>query len=136
MPGTRVAICTTCSERKRRTPETPIPAAQRYSSRRIRHVLAVAQRRRLPVLILSGRYGLLSPRRRIPWYDRPLAAEDVPALANKLERQLRRLRLDALELWARPASTPGWQPYHDALRVACAVTGVRLTKVLLDETWL
>jgi hypothetical protein len=131
-----VALCTTCSKRKRREPASPSPALHRYASRRIRHVAAVARTRGLPVLVLSGRYGLVSSRRRIPWYDHPLEPPGVPALAAKLARQLEGLDLETLELWARPASTPGWRPYHDALRLACAAAGVRLRKVLLDESWL
>lgn len=131
----RVAICTTCSKRKRRLPAEPIPAAQRYLSRRIALVIEVARRRQVPVLLLSGRYGLISPRRAIPWYDQPLRANEVPDIAKRLERQLRRLALDTLELWARPPSTPGWRPYHESLRAACAAAGVRLAKVSLDEHW-
>jgi hypothetical protein len=132
----RSAICTPCSKRKRREPATPIPAARRYLSRRIARVLREAARRKVPALVFSGRYGLLASSRRIPWYDHALQPAEVPAMAAKLERQLRRLRLDELELWARPAATPGWRPYHDALRLACAAAGVRLRRVTLDQHFL
>ncbi|HUP22603.1 MAG TPA: hypothetical protein VNB06_06645 [Thermoanaerobaculia bacterium] len=128
-------LCTACSKRKRREPATPIPASKRYLSPRIRRVLDEAERRGVRARILSGRYGLLSPDRRIPWYDQALRSEDVPAMAAQLERQLRRLRVEVIELWARPASTPGWRPYHDALRHACAAAGVRLRCVVLGSSW-
>jgi hypothetical protein len=114
---------------------SPIPASERYLSRRIRRVLREAKQRGAPALILSGRYGLLSPARGIPWYDQALRPEDVPAMAARIERQLHRLGVDAIELWARPAATTGWRPYHEALRRACAAAGVRLHRVVLDARW-
>jgi hypothetical protein len=131
----RVALCTPCSKRKRREPAAPIPASRRYLGRRIARVLREGARRGVPVLLLSGRYGLLSPSRRIPWYDQALLAEDVPSMAARLEQQLARLRIDEIELWALPATTPGWRPYHDALRRACAAADVRLRRVELDSSF-
>jgi hypothetical protein len=107
----------------------------RYLGRRIRRVLREAERRGAPALIFSGRFGLLAPARRIPWYDQALRPEDVPAMAGRLERQLRRLGVEAIEFWARPASTPGWRPYHQALGAACTAAGVRLRRVALDSRW-
>jgi hypothetical protein len=130
-----VALCTTCSKRKRRIPASPIPAARRYLSARIGLVLRAARLRGLRALILSGRYGLLSPSRRIPWYDQALLPENVEEMASKVERRLRELGVGEVELWARPATTPGWRPYHDVLRLACAKAGVRLRVVALDERY-
>ena len=133
-PG-RVVLCTACCKRKRRVPASPIPAARRYLSARIGLVLREASRRGLAAHILSGRYGLLPPSRRIPWYDQALLPEDVKAMASKVERQLRGLGVGEVQLWARPATTPGWRAYHDVLRLACAKAGVRLRVVALDERY-
>jgi hypothetical protein len=135
MTEARVAICTPCAKRKRRRPVAPIPAIERYLSRRIRRVATAAAQRRVPALILSGRYGLLSPRQRIPWYDQRLLASDVPAMSRRVAAQLRRMRLDTIEMWERAPSTSGWKPYHDCLRRACSLAGVRLRIVRLDDRW-
>ena len=131
----RLVLCTACSKRKRRAPASPLPAGRRYLSARIGLVLREASRRGVAALILSGRYGLLAPSRRIPWYDQALLPENVKEMASKVERQLRGLGVGEVQLWARPAAAPGWRPYHDVLRLACARAGVRLRVVALDERY-
>lgn len=112
-------VCTTCCARKRRDPEL-LPAIERYRSRRIRHVAALARRQGRPLLILSGVYGLLAPDDPIPWYDVALRPEAVAALAPRVADQLARRGVSRLHFYARPAATPGWAPYHDVLARACA----------------
>ncbi len=116
-------ICTTCCKRKRRDP-APLPARDRYLSRRIRYVHALAGGR--PFVILSGAYGLLAPEDPIPWYDVPLTPAGVAALVPRVAAQLTRRGASRVAFYARPATTPGWAPYHDVLAQACARAGVAL----------
>ena len=126
-------LCTTCSKRKRRTPGH-LPARDRYLSKRIRYVLDLAERSGQPAAILSGRFGLLAPDDRVPWYDLALTADDVDPLVPQLVEQLHSRCVTAVLFYARPRSTAGWEPYHDALERACRRLGIGLEVRLLDAS--
>lgn len=127
-------VCTPCSKRKRRDPGL-IPAKRRYLSKRIRHVLDQAERTGQPAFILSGRYGLLGPDEQIPWYDRELAVDDLDTFVPLLARQLRSRQANSVIFYARPRSTAGWGPYHEALEQACRSAKVQCTIELLDASF-
>jgi hypothetical protein len=127
-------ICTTCSKRKRRAPGL-LPARHRYLSKRIRYVLDLAERSSRPAVILSGRYGLLAPDHRIPWYDQVLAPDGVEVLLPRLTEQLRSRRATSVVFYAQPRSTAGWEPYHDALEQACRRLGIRIEVKLLSPSF-
>ena len=128
-------ICTTCSKRKRRAPGL-LPARRRYLSRRIRHVLTLAERTGRAALILSGQYGLLAPDDPIPWYDHALTTDEVETLVPLLVEQLRSRRAGAVVFYARPRSTAGWEPYHEAIARACRQAKIRCTVERLDASFL
>jgi hypothetical protein len=123
-------FCTTCSKRKRRT-HGLLPARYRYLSKRIRHVLDLAERSGHSALILSGRYGLIAPDDCIPWYDQALTADGVDTLVPQLVEQLQSRCATAVVFYARPRSTSGWGPYHDALEQACGRIGIEIEVKLL-----
>ena len=118
-------LCTACSKRKRRHPAL-LPAIERYLSRRIRLVAAESRRRGRPFLVLSGRYGVLVPTRKIPWYDQLLRPADVAALASRVVRQLRGLRASSVVFYGRPRRIAGWGPYYEVLERACCTAGIPL----------
>jgi len=126
-------LCTTCSKRKRRTPGL-LPARHRYLSKRIRYVLDLAERSGQPAAILSGRFGLLAPDDRIPWYDLALTADDVDTLVPQLIEQLQSRCARAVLFYARPRSTTGWEPYHEALELACGRIGIGFEVKLLSAS--
>lgn len=125
-------LCTTCSAAKRDDPE-PLPAVGRYLSLRVARVEQLSRRLGVPMRILSGKYGLLEPSQPIPWYDHALTPDEVEALLPHLVGQLLELEATELAFFARPRSTPGWEPYHLAIERACAAAGVEL-EVLDAET--
>ncbi|HSM16459.1 MAG TPA: hypothetical protein VK845_05605 [Gemmatimonadales bacterium] len=126
-------VCTTCSKRKRRAPGL-LPARHRYLSKRIRYVLSLAEHGSRLAAILSGRYGLLAPDDRIPWYDQVLAPDGVEVLLPRLIEQLRSLGATSAVFYAQPPSTAGWEPYHEALEQACRRLGIRLEVRLLNAS--
>lgn len=86
------------------------------------------------MLILSGRYGLLTPQTRIPYYDHALTRDEVAQLAQKVIAQLKRRRVTALTFYARPRTTPGWAPYFHVLEKACRRLDFKLRiKYLPDD---
>ena len=121
-------FCTPCCKNKRRD-EAALPAIERYQSERIAHVYRESQRARQPLLILSGKYGLLEADEEIPWYDQPLTMEGITGLVLLLAGQLPTLNAEKLIFYARSKTTPGWQPYHAALEIACRQAGVALVFV-------
>ena len=72
-------LCTICSKKKRLEAEL-MPARLRYLSSRISLLIEQSQISGIPLLILSGRYGLLSPDEQIPWYDHLLLEDEVMTL--------------------------------------------------------
>ncbi|NET55020.1 MAG: hypothetical protein F6K47_02080 [Symploca sp. SIO2E6] len=79
-------ICTTCSKDKR-TDEVLLPASQRYISRRIKFVVNESIRLNKPLIILSGKYGLIDSELKIPWYDQKLTT-DLLFIASELKPDL------------------------------------------------
>jgi len=118
-------LCTTCCKRKRRD-EQPLPALERYLSRRIRFVWEESRRLNKPLLILSGKYGLVKPDEKIPWYDQALHSDGVEALAQKAAQQLWARGATSLRFYALPRNTRGWQPYYDVIEKTCAQLGLKL----------
>lgn len=121
-PETEV-LCTTCCLEKQPTP-TPLPASELYLDERIGAVLAEGQRLSKAVLILSGKFGLVRPEDRIPWYDHALRSEEVDELVPQLVDSLRISEVRKIRFYALPVETPGWRPYHEALERACWQLGI------------
>lgn len=117
---------TTCCSRRKAEDEGLLPAVERYTSPRVAHVATESSRLGLPLLLLSGRFGLLDAGERIPYYDEPLTDEGVARLVPIVVKQIREKGVEALAFYARARSRPGWEPYHRALEAACEETGVRL----------
>ena len=118
-------LCTTCSRQKRDSP-TPLPAADRYLGDRLRAVLAEGERRQRPVLILSGKFGLVQPRDPLPWYDHALMDDEVEALVPEVIKSLTAAAASRVHFFALPPTAPGWRPYHECLERACWQLGIPL----------
>ena len=79
-----------------------------------------SQRLAVPLLLLSGRFGLLKPDDdSIPWYHElltyPKAQQLVPVVASRLTE----CGVTAIVFYACPRLTSGWGPYYDVLERAC-----------------
>lgn len=86
----RRVLVLACSERKNADPK-PIPAIDRYDGpafQVLRRYLRTSGDRDLSVWIISAKFGLIAPERRIRPYDRRMtprrAADLAPAVAEKL----------------------------------------------------
>ena len=131
MPDVVDVLITTCSKEKRLDAGL-LPAAQRYASGRIAAVVARGQQLGTTVFILSGKYGLLGPGEEIEWYDRPLTAEDEPAITELVTRRLAAANADRVIFYAEPIDTPGWRPYYHVIAAACADLGITLEVELVS----
>jgi hypothetical protein len=121
-------LVTTCSKEKDPAPGL-LPAIERYRHARIDWVYLESRRLNIPMLILSGEFGLLLPTDPIPWYDHALQVDEVQDLVLSIAKKLEILGADRLRFYARPASEPGWAPYHAALTQASREASVRLKMI-------
>ena len=125
-------LITTCSKEKDNSPGL-LPAIARYQHPRIQWVHLESKRLGLPMLILSGEFGLLHPQDPIPWYDHALQMDEIPNLVPRIAQKLKDLAVQNMVLYARPAAEPGWAPYHAALAQACQEADVNLEWIPWEE---
>ncbi len=120
-------IITTCCKDKDEAIEL-LPAIHRYLSERIRWVYDISIEEGLPMLIFSGKYGLLQTEAFIPYYDKKLEKEDVSMIVGKLMRDFNQFQIGKVVFYGRAENTEGWEPYYQAIREVCT----RL-QILLEE---
>jgi len=113
----RYYITTCCAEK--RGDEGLLPAKERYQSERVRYVVSESERSNIPLLILSGKYGVLDANDPIPWYDKALMEKDVKGMIPKVVFQLNERDATEITLFARPRDTVGWGPYFKVIEKAC-----------------
>ena len=125
-------LCTYCSARKSKE-KGKIPAVRRYLSPRIRAVYRESKRKAVGFAILSGRFGLLGPHQRIPYYDHLLQAGEVPALLPQMAGYLKRKGYRTVHFYhERARRFPQLTPYLKAIQRACQTDDVRLKLVELS----
>ena len=120
-------VCTICS-REKRTDEELLPAKNRYISERIDRVGKFATENGLPLVILSGEYGLLCPDDKIPYYDHLLKDEEVESLAEVVKQQIADLGATELIFYAKPREK-NWEPYYLVLEIATEELCTKLTVI-------
>ncbi|OWY23254.1 hypothetical protein C7N43_04320 [Sphingobacteriales bacterium UPWRP_1] len=119
--------CTTCCKEKQHH-EYPMPAIRRYLSERIRCIHRKSRTDGVKFRILSGKYGLLPPYRKIPFYDHALLPEEVSRISETLQQQLSRLKVVKVVLFAKNSQKyPDWEPYCQSLYLSCTALGINFT---------
>lgn len=83
----KILYVTYCSKKKL-TKNALLPAVDRYYSDRIKWVHKQAKKDGASFAILSGFFGLIGPRERIPYYDYELLKRDIPRLVKKSKEYL------------------------------------------------
>lgn len=91
-------IVVSCSQRKVRTPATPIPAIDRYDGI-FYQVLRKAKREgrwgpAVQVVIISAKFGVLRPTTSIPYYDQRMTGRQAIRLKPSVNRRLKRIIRD------------------------------------------
>jgi hypothetical protein len=125
-PMGRVVLTTCCAE-KRRNAE-PLSAVRRYTHPRLRVAEALARDQGVPLMILSGVFGLVDARTPLPWYDHALRPSEALGLSGSVAGRLNSRGVTAVMFVCEPLATPGWAPYHDAVIRACEQADVTLTR--------
>ena len=110
-----------------------LPAVQRYLSKRIDGLYALAQQRGEAFYILSGEYGLLRPDELIPWYDHLLLAGEVAGLVPEVASGLEKEGVSELVYYTADASAvAAVAPYLEVVQQACSRAGVEISIELLS----
>ncbi len=123
-------LLTTCCAAKHPDPGL-LPATERYTSPRIQMARTMARRLGLPLLILSGVYGVVSGDEGVPYYDHALQPGEADALLPGVVARLRELEVTSLALIVRPPGTPGWGPYLDVIDRATGQLGIPVVRHLV-----
>src|SRR4051812_18072391 len=79
---------TICSKKKNDSPSL-LPAYKRYNAPHIEIALQNAEKSGTPLYILSGKYGLISKDKLIPYYDYYLEDSHVEELSKIISGQLK-----------------------------------------------
>ncbi len=109
-----------------------LPAIRRYRSERIRRLAELAVQTDLPLVILSGLYGLIAAEEPIPYYDRLMGESDIPRIAGLSAEFLKeRLVTGVVFCLPDPEIDPHVKPYLNSMAEACATVGVGLRKYFL-----
>ena len=109
-------------------------AQERYDSARIRQVQSAAASLGIGFRLLSGKYGLLAPRDKVPYYDHLLKWEEIGRMLPGVIKRLARERVAAVVYFTRPlrkASAP--LAYHALMEAACAARGIRMVGIEIDR---
>lgn len=121
-------LCTICSKEKRTDPAR-LQAIHRYLSQRIQYVEAESRRLGKPMLIFSGKFGLLHLDDEIPYYDLRLSEQMVPDMTRLLVAQMQEKSVTSMFFYGRGKTAPGWGPYSLALEQACGQLGIKLKEI-------
>jgi hypothetical protein len=117
-------LCTCCSAQKSHAAGL-LPAIERYRSRRIAAIHALAGRRGWRFVILSGRHGLLAPEAPIADYDHLLLASEVETMASRVATQIAATGIEAVEyVTASMESDAHLVPYRDTIARACEMASI------------
>jgi hypothetical protein len=122
---------TTCCKQKRQN-QGLLPARERYTSPRVQLVCAEAERMDIPLLIFSGKYGILEADDPIPWYDKVLTEDQVSEMVTNVTRQLNDLETTSLRIFGRSRDRESWQPYYAVLDAACLNLGIEVEFQTVD----
>jgi len=125
------ALLTTCTALKRADAGL-LPAEDRYEGPRVAFARAEADRRGLPLLFLSGVFGVVAADAPLPPYDHALLPDEVAALVPRASAQLRALGVTEIVAVLRAEGTPGWAPYWSALGLAASDAGVAWSPLVVS----
>jgi NTP pyrophosphatase (non-canonical NTP hydrolase) len=121
---------TICS-RKKSNVSGSVPAKERYISDRIAKVIDNATRDHANMMILSGKYGLISPEDKIPYYDHLLQPEEVEALQSRVVDVLSRIMPDAVVFYIKSDADETWKPYADVIEGAARELSINYSTVVV-----
>lgn len=126
--------CTICCKEKRTNKEL-IESNKRYISERIKTIYNKNKKDNIEFRILSGKFGLLKPEEKIPWYDHKLTMKEIPSLNKIVKQQLSSQKIDKVIFFARnPGKNPDWKPYLALIQNSCSNQKISLEIKYIEES--
>ena len=122
---------TYCSKDKDRT-RKDLPAIERYDSDRIDKIKALAEKRDEDFAILSGKYGLIGPEEKIPFYDELLRERNIPQLITGVRNFLESHNVDKVIYHTRKVENER-KPYFKLVKNACEGLNIELEKRIIED---
>ncbi|NVK65726.1 MAG: hypothetical protein HWE22_14125 [Flavobacteriales bacterium] len=124
---------TYCSAEKSKETKD-LPAIDRYESDRIDYVHALAKQDKARFMILSGKFGLLEPSTKIPYYDHLLKAFETNRLGKTVAKQLKQHKGISIVFhshWIDKDMQVA--PYIEVMTDACELAKIPFELMILDE---
>lgn len=119
----RACYISLCSKQKQED-AGDLPALQRYTAHRVQDVFHWSRRDAADFRIFSGKFGLLSAKDPVPYYDHLLRPGEVSRMAQKVARQLKEQGLRRLIVYTAPLNDhPAERVYLGCLQVAAGAAG-------------
>lgn len=120
-------FCTYCSAWKDKSSGL-LPAIERYKDERIKKIAEGAMAIGVGFLILSGEYGLIRSKDKIPYYDHLLQPDEVDSIAHKMAVQLKKLHAKQIVYFTVSIEKDrNVGPYLRAMQKACDYASVSLS---------
>ena len=117
---------TACGRRKKRDAQK-INAIERYISKRIKNIYEKSKKDSIPFRILSGKFGLLEPDKKIEWYDKLLLKKDFPELSKLILNQIKNQNIKEIIFFAiNPKEDKLSKPYLDIMKKICLENNIKL----------
>lgn len=127
-----LAICTYCSADKNYS-EAAMPAIRLYKSNRIIEVFEAAKKTNSIFLILSGKYGLVSPNEAIYYYDHLLKVEEIENHSDLIATQFKSRNITGIEFYMNSIERdPNLHAYVDCISKACDKASIMLQLKIVD----
>ena len=124
--------CIPCSKEKT-SEDFPVPAINRYQSSIIKDIYQLAKTDKVEFRILSGKYGLLDPDKKIDWYDKKLQFEDLPEYKMLVLEQLKTLKVVEVVLFSKDQDKfPEWAPYGSAMKETCSILRIKFQERIFE----
>lgn len=122
---------TYCSKEKDRT-RKDLPAIQRYDSERIDKIKVYSDQRNEKFAILSGKYGLIEPEEKIPFYDELLREKDIPHLVTGVKNFLESRNIEKVVYHTKEVEGER-RPYFKLLKNACDTLDIEFVKKVIED---
>lgn len=101
-------VCTICSRSKNEN-KGLLPADERYIGDHIGKAKEISKQSNVPLFILSGKYGLISSKQKIPYYDYYLEDKNIDSLAKTVYQQIKKANITEIDFYREEKE--GWKPY-------------------------
>ena len=119
-------IYLTICNKEKRYDKRLLEAVKRYSYPRINKIYAMAKKDEVEFRIFSGKFGLLKPKDKIPWYDQKLNIKYTSKLKKLVEGQLKKENIREIIFFINRSTC--WKPYISVIEKVSRNLKIKLEK--------